>query len=66
MLIEDDSLFKCYLTRISEDGDIIFTEQILGNQAIIELEERNLIVGGKNAFLDGGYGEAASIVKLSF
>ena len=57
---------RSYLTKISEDGDIIFTEQTLGNQAIIELENGDLVVGGKNAFLDGGYGGTASVIKLSF
>ena len=57
---------RSYLTKISEDGEIIFTEQTLGNQAVIELANGDLIIGGKNAFLDGGYGGVASIVKLSF
>jgi hypothetical protein len=57
---------RSYLTKISEDGEVIFTEQTLGNQAIVELANGDLIIGGKNAFLDGGYGGVASIVKLSF
>ena len=57
---------RSYLTKISEDGEVIFTEQTFGNQAVIELANGDLIIGGKNAFLDGGYGGVASIVKLSF
>ena len=57
---------RSYLTKLSENGEVIFTEQTLGNQAVIELANGDLIIGGKNAFLDGGYGGVANIVKLSF
>ena len=55
-----------YLTKINEEGEVIFTEQTLGNQAVIELNNGDIIIGGGNAFLDGGYGGAARIVKLTF
>ena len=55
-----------YLTKINEEGQIIFTEQIQNNQAVIELNNGDLVVGGKNAFLDGGYGGSATITRLSF
>ena len=55
-----------YLTKINEEGQIIFTEQIQNNQAVIELNNGDLVVGGKNAFLDGGYGGSAMITRLSF
>ena len=57
---------RSYLTKINEEGEVIFTEQTLGNQAIIELNNGDIIVGGDNAFLDGGYGGVARIVKLTF
>ena len=45
---------------------MIFTEQTLGNQAVIELNNGDIIIGGGNAFLDGGYGGDARIIKLTF
>ena len=57
---------RSYLTKINEEGEVIFTEQTLGNQAVIELNNGDIIVGGGNAFLDGGYGGVARIVKLTF
>ena len=57
---------RSYLTKINEEGEVIFTEQTLGNQAVIELNNGDIIIGGGNAFLDGGYGGAARIVKLAF
>ena len=57
---------RSYLTKINEEGEVIFTEQTLGNQAVIELNNGDIIIGGGNAFLDGGYGGAARIVKLTF
>ena len=57
---------RSYLTKINEEGEVIFTEQTLGNQAVIELNNGDIIIGGGNAFLDGGYGGVARIVKLTF
>ena len=57
---------RSYLTKINEEGEVIFTEQTLGNQAVIELNNGDVIIGGGNAFLDGGYGGVARIVKLTF
>ena len=57
---------RSYLTKINEEGEVIFTEQTLGNQAVIELNNGDIIIGGGNAFLDGGYGGTARIVKLTF
>lgn len=57
---------RSYLTKINEEGEVIFTEQMLGNQAVIELNNGDIIIGGGNAFLDGGYGGVARIVKLTF
>ena len=57
---------RSYLTKINEEGEVIFSEQTLGNQAVIELNNGDIIVGGGNAFLDGGYGGVARIVKLTF
>ena len=45
---------------------MIFTEQIGSNQAVIELDNGDVVVGGGNAFLDGGYGGSAIITRLSF
>ena len=55
-----------YLTKIDEVGQIIFTEQVQSNQAVIELDNGDLVIGGGNAFLDGGYGGSATITRLSF
>ena len=44
---------RSYLTKINEEGEVIFTEQTLGNQAVIELNNGDIIIGGGNAFLDG-------------
>jgi len=33
---------------------------------VIELHNGDLVVGGRNAFLDGGYGGSAAITRLSF
>ena len=57
---------RSYLTKINEVGEVIFTEQTLGNQAVIELNNGDIIIGGGNAFLDGGYGGVARIIKLTF
>ena len=57
---------RSYLTKINEEGEVIFTEQTLGNQAVIELNNGDIIIGGGNAFLDGGYGGVARIIKLTF
>ena len=57
---------RSYLNKIIEEGEVIFTEQTLGNQAVIELNNGDVIIGGGNAFLDGGYGGVARIVKLTF
>ena len=56
---------RTYLLQ-DEDGQIIFTEQVQSNQAVIELENGDLVIGGGNAFLDGGYGGSATITRLSF
>ena len=57
---------RSYLTKIDEEGQIIFTEQVQSNQAVIELNNGDLVIGGGNAFLDGGYGGSATITRLSF
>tara|TARA_B100000029_G_scaffold515720_1_gene624211 strand:+ start:1324 stop:2601 length:1278 start_codon:yes stop_codon:yes gene_type:complete len=55
-----------YLTRVDEDGQIIFVEDVQHNLAVIELDNGDVVVGGRGAFLDGGYGGSASIMRLSF
>ena len=57
---------RSFLTKIDDEGQVIFSEQIENNQAVIELHNGDLIVGGRNAFLDGGYGGSAAITRLSF
>ena len=57
---------RSFLTKIDDEGQVIFSEQIENNQAVIELHNGDLIVGGRNAFLDGGYGGSATITRLSF
>ncbi len=54
------------LTKLDEDGQVIFTEQVQGNLSVIELDNGDIVVGGGNAFLDGGYGGSATITRLSF
>ena len=54
---------RSYLTKINEEGEVIFTEQTLGNQAVIELNNGDIIIGGGNAFLDGGYGGVLCLNK---
>ena len=34
--------------------------------AVIELENGDVVVGGRGAFLDGGYGGSANIMRISF
>ena len=55
-----------YLTRVDEDGQIVFVENVQHNLAVIELENGDVVVGGRGAFLDGGYGGSANIIRLSF
>ena len=57
---------RSYLTKVDESGQIIFTEQVGSNLAVIELDNGDVIVGGSGAFLDGGYGGSAVITRLSF
>ena len=57
---------RSFLTKIDDEGQVIFSEQIENNQAVIELHNGDLVVGGRNAFLDGGYGGSAAITRLSF
>lgn len=57
---------RSFLTKIDDEGQVIFSEQIENNQAVIELHNGDLVVGGRNAFLDGGYGGSATITRLSF
>lgn len=57
---------RSYLTRVDEDGQIVFVENVQHNLAVIELENGDVVVGGRGAFLDGGYGGSASIMRLSF
>ena len=57
---------RSFLTKIDDEGQVIFSELIENNQAVIELQDGDLIVGGRNAFLDGGYGGSATITRLSF
>ena len=54
------------LTKIDENGHVIFTESVQSNLAVIELDNGDLVIGGGNAFLDGGYGGSATITRLSF
>ena len=54
------------LTKVDEDGQVIFTESVQGNLSVIELENGDIVVGGGNAFLDGGYGGSATITRMSF
>ena len=54
------------LSKLDEDGQVIFTEQISNNLAVIELNNGDVIVGGSGAFLDGGYGGSANIKRYSF
>ena len=55
-----------YLTRVDEDGQIVFVENVQHNLAVIELDNGDVVVGGRGAFLDGGYGGSANIMRLSF
>jgi len=57
---------RSYLTKINEDGEVIFTEQTQNNQAVIEMNNGDIVIGGGNAFLDGGTGGSATITRLSF
>ena len=51
---------------VDENGQIIFVEDVQHNLAVIELDNGDVVVGGRGAFLDGGYGGSASIMRLSF
>ena len=51
---------------MDESGQVIFSEQVGSNLAVIELDNGDVIVGGDGAFLDGGYGGSATITRLSF
>ena len=57
---------RSYLTKLDESGQVIFSEQVGSNLAVIELDNGDVIVGGDGAFLDGGYGGFATITRLSF
>ena len=54
------------LTKVDEDGQLIFTEVVPGNLSVIELDNGDILVGGGNAFLDGGYGGSATITRMAF
>ena len=54
------------LIKIDEDGQVIFTEQVSSNLSVIELSNGDIVVGGGNAFIDGGYGGSATITRLTF
>ena len=54
------------MIKIDEDGQVIFTEQVSSNLSVIELSNGDIVVGGGNAFIDGGYGGSATITRLSF
>ena len=55
-----------YLTKINEEGQIIFTEQIQSNQAVIELTMVIWSLAVETRIFDGGYGGTATITRLSF
>ena len=55
-----------YLTKVDENGQVIFSEQVGSNLAVIELDNGDIIVGGDGAFFDGGYGGYATITRMSF
>ena len=55
-----------HLSKISETGDLIFTENVGASLAVIELENGDIVVAGGGAFLDGGYGGDGTIKRLSF
>ncbi len=57
---------RSYMTKVDETGQVIFTEQVGSNLAIVELDNGDIVVGGNGAFLDGGYGGSANITRLSF
>ena len=54
------------LTKIDEEGQVVLTESISNNLAVIELFNGDVVVGGRGAFLDGGYGGYPNITRLSF
>ena len=55
-----------YLTKLSAEGEMIFTENVGASLAVIELDNGDIVVAGSNAFLDGGIGGEAVIKRLSF
>ena len=55
-----------YLTKLSSTGEIIFTENVGASLAVIELNNGDIVVAGRDAFLDGGYGGEAIIKRVSF
>ena len=57
---------RSYLTKVDESGQVIFSEQVGSNLAVIELDNGDVVVGGDGAFLDGGYGGFATITRMSF
>ena len=54
------------MTKVDESGQVIFSEQVGSNLAVIELDNGDIIVGGDGAFFDGGYGGYATITRMSF
>ena len=58
---------RSYLTKINDSGEVIFTYHVKdANLAVIQLDNGDIVVGGSGAFLDGGYGGSAKIIRLSF
>ena len=55
------------MTKLDDDGEVIFTHHVKdANLSVIELDDGDIIIGGSGAFLDGNYGGAAIITRLSF
>jgi hypothetical protein len=54
------------LTKLDAEGQVVFTEHVGANLAVIELSNGDIVVAGSGAFLEGGYGGFPTITRLSF
>ena len=54
------------LVKLDEQGEVVFTQDVGLNLAVIELSNGDIVVAGGGAFLEGGYGGNAIIKRLTF
>ena len=55
------------MTKIDDTGEVIFSHHVKhANLSVIQADNGDIVIGGSGAFLDGGYGGGANLIRLSF